>query len=63
MSEEVSQAAETMYHDLSTGELAARIKFLEGELEHLKQALRDPVSRLYGCHPDDIYPQESNEIC
>lgn len=46
--------AQEMYHDPSIGELKVTISVLEEELNYLKQALREPVSRLYGCHPDDL---------
>lgn len=35
-------------------EVAARIEHLEGELEALRSALREPMGRLYGIHPDDL---------
>lgn len=46
--------AQEMYHDPSIGELKATISVLEEKLNYLKQALREPVSRLYECHPDDL---------
>lgn len=32
----------------------ARIEYLEQELECLKAALKEPIARLYGIHPDDL---------
>ena len=33
---------------------AARIKHLEGELFAIRSALRKPMARLFGIHPDDL---------
>ena len=35
-------------------EADARIAYLEAELLALRQALREPMARLYGKHPDDL---------
>jgi hypothetical protein len=32
----------------------ARIQYLEGELIALRSALRNPMARLFGVHPDDL---------
>lgn len=32
----------------------ARIKHLERELKAVRAALRKPMARLFGCHPDDL---------
>ena len=32
----------------------AHIAHLEQELEQLKAALKEPIARLYGIHPDDL---------
>jgi hypothetical protein len=33
---------------------AAKIQYLEGELTALRSALRNPMARLFGIHPDDL---------
>jgi len=40
--------------ELGLSEAEARIAHLEGELLELRQALRGPIARLYGKHPDDL---------
>ena len=35
----------------------ARIKYLEGELKAVRAALRKPMARLFGVHPDDLAPK------
>lgn len=35
-------------------ETEARIKYLEDELSSLRQALRQPMARLFEVHPDDL---------
>lgn len=32
----------------------ARLEYLENELKRLKELLKEPVSKLYGIHPDDL---------
>jgi hypothetical protein len=53
VSDETYGAAQRM---LETGEtdVQARIAHLSNELNELKAALRGPVARLYGIHPDDL---------
>lgn len=46
-------AARTMV-DEGLSEKDARIASLEIELIALRSALRDPIARLYGIHPDDL---------
>ena len=36
----------------------ARIEYLEGELKAAKDALRKPMARLFGVHPDDLKKPE-----
>lgn len=36
------------------GLIEARIEHLESELAALRQALREPMARLFGVHPDDL---------
>lgn len=50
-------AAETM---ASTGmsEEQSRIAYLESELKALREALREPMARLFGRHPDDLMELE-----
>lgn len=51
-------AAEAMaYQQLS--EDKARIAALEEELNALRSALREPIARLYGKHPDDLMPEDA----
>jgi hypothetical protein len=40
--------------EAGVSEDAARIKALQGELDALRDALREPVARLFGVHPDDL---------
>lgn len=40
--------------ELGQTETAARIAYLEGELQSLRQSLRKPMTRLYGIQPDDL---------
>lgn len=47
------KAAATMYDDGLT-EDKARIAALETELVALRAALREPMARLFGVHPDDL---------
>jgi len=49
-------AAEKMA-ERGLSETEARIAHLEGELLALRQALRGPIARLYGKHPDDLFEQ------
>ena len=46
IAERMARAGET--------EEAARINYLQGELDALRSALREPVARLFGMHPDDL---------
>jgi len=41
--------------DEGLNEKDARIEYLEHELLMLRTALREPIARLYGKHPDDIF--------
>ena len=38
-------------------ELQARVDFLDEKLKAIKDALRNPVSELFGVHPDDLLDQ------
>jgi hypothetical protein len=38
-------------------ELQARVDFLDEKLKTIKDALRNPVSELFGVHPDDLLDQ------
>lgn len=40
--------------DTGETEQMAKITHLQGELAALRSALRDPIARLYGLHPDDL---------
>ncbi|WP_323946625.1 hypothetical protein [Aeromonas hydrophila] len=46
--------------ELGQSETEARIAHLEGELLALRQALREPIARLYGKHPDDLLEQNES---
>lgn len=52
-SEEVYATASLMA-EKGQSETAARIAYLEEELAALKLALRAPMARLFGVHPDDL---------
>lgn len=53
VSDETYETAQRM-HDECEPEHVARIAHLQGELSAIRQALREPIARLYGKHPDDI---------
>lgn len=38
----------------------ARIVYLENELDNLRAALKEPIARLYGIHPDDLDDTDGN---
>lgn len=46
--------AEKMHKD-GLSEEQAKIQHLEAEIKHLRDALREPVARLFGIHPDDLF--------
>ena len=50
-------AAAALMAETGVTETEARIAYLEEELASLRNALREPVARLFGIHPDDI-PQQ-----
>lgn len=50
-------AAAAMADDASLTEEMARIATLEEELSVLRAALREPMARLFGIHPDDLGEQ------
>jgi glutathione S-transferase len=53
VSDDAYGAAETIAEQ-GLSEDKARIEYLEGELLALRTALREPMSRLFGIHPDDL---------
>lgn len=53
VSDDAYGAAATMAEE-GLSEKDARITHLEGELLALRSALREPVARLFGVHPDDL---------
>lgn len=53
VSQDTYAVAERMAEHGET-EAAARIAYLEGELQALRQMLREPMARLFGIHPDDL---------
>jgi hypothetical protein len=53
VSEEVWQSAQTMYES-GVSETEARSQFLRHELNHLRDAIREPIARLFSIHPDDL---------
>ena len=54
--------AAAMMADLGMTEKDARITHLEQELHMIRAALREPIARLYGLHPDDLQPHSSSEL-
>ncbi|WP_190284481.1 MULTISPECIES: hypothetical protein [Aeromonas] len=46
--------------ELGLSEAEARIAHLEGELLALRQALREPIARPYGEHPDELLDQDDS---
>ena len=46
-------AARAMFDD-GLSEKDARVAHLEGEIHDLRTALREPMSRLFGVHPEDL---------
>jgi hypothetical protein len=53
VTDEAYRAAAAM-HDEELSEDKARIATLETELSALRSALREPMARLFGVHPDDL---------
>lgn len=49
-----ASVADLMVEQPDLTEEQARIKYLEGELEALHEGLREPISRLFCIHPDDL---------
>lgn len=52
VSDDAYNVAAEMAEGLS--ETEARITYLEDELQALRAALREPMARLFGVHPDDL---------
>ena len=52
MSDDVYRAAQAMAE--GKDERDARIETLQAELDELRKALRGPMARLFGMHPDDL---------
>ena len=50
-------AAAALMAETGVSETEARIQYLEDELASLRNSLREPVSRLFGIHPDDLPEQ------
>lgn len=57
-SAEVWDAAETIYK-AGVSELEARCNHLRDELTALKAAIREPIARLYGVHPDNLLSDDA----
>ena len=53
VSDEVWQSAQAAYES-GVSELEARNQFLRHELNHLRDAIREPIARLFSIHPDDL---------
>jgi hypothetical protein len=53
VTDDAYKAAATM-HEEGLTEDKARIATLEAELLALRSALREPIARLFGVHPDDL---------
>lgn len=53
VSDETYETARLM-HERGVPEHEARLAYLSEELEAVRDALRAPVARLYGIHPDDL---------
>jgi len=53
MDEETLTVALKMFEQ-GTSELQARNEYLEAELSELREALREPIARLFCVHPDDL---------
>lgn len=54
MSDTVLQTAIIQYESGESKQQEARIKYLEAELQAIRDGLRNPVARLFGLHPDDL---------
>jgi hypothetical protein len=54
ISDETYNAARVMVDEGPTDSRDARIAALEHELFMVRSALREPIARLYGIHPDDL---------
>jgi len=49
-----SWEAANMMHKQGLSSLQARLEAVEGELAALREAMADPIARLYGKHRDDL---------
>ena len=52
--DETYETAERMW-DEGVSEEAAKIKVLEEKLLEVRKGLKEPIARLYGKHPDDMF--------
>jgi hypothetical protein len=54
-----TETVETAYAmvDMGESELEARNGYLRSELDDLREALREPIARLFGKHPEDLLPE------
>lgn len=53
VSDETGESAREMAES-GISEVGARTKYLRGELDAIRESLREPVARLFGIHPDDL---------
>lgn len=60
VSSDMSAVADRMA-DTDETEQMAKITHLQGELAALRSALRDPIARLYGLHPNDLQAESGSD--
>lgn len=54
MSDVVLEIARMQYESGESQQQQLRIKYLEAELQAIRDGLRNPVAKLFGLHPDDL---------
>lgn len=54
MSDVVLEIAHMQYESGESQQQQLRIKYLEAELQAIRDGLRNPVAKLFGLHPDDL---------